>query len=292
MEVITRMGKEQNIERLRSIAIDLREDIVRAGRDVPGGVHLGGCLSLAEILAVLYFSVLRVDPRNPRWPERDRLVLSKGHGNLALCAVLARRGFFPLKDLAGFNTLGSPYSMHADFHRVPGVEASTGSLGHGLPIAVGMALSGRVNGAEWRVYCLLSDGEMMEGSSWEAMMAAAHHRLSNLTAIIDRNRFSLDGPTAEVMGLEPLLDKCIAFGWRTLPVDGHDVQGLLDALTLPPRGDPRPTMIVAHTVKGSGVSFLQNRASSHWGQLTPQQADEAFAELAQARGRISRIGAE
>ncbi len=285
------MGEEREVERLQSIAIDLREDIVRAGRDVPGGIHLGGCLSLAEILASLYFSVLRVDPQNPHWPERDRLVLSKGHGNLALCAVLARRGFFPLENLAGFNTLGSPYSMHADFQRVPGVEASTGSLGHGLPIAVGMALSGKIDGASWRVYCLLSDGEMMEGSTWEAMMAAAHHGLSNLNAIMDRNRFSLDGPTAEVMGLEPLLDKCIALGWRTLEVDGHNVQTLLNAFAVPLPEDPRPTMIIAHTVKGSGVSFLENRTSSHFGQLTPQQADEALAELAQARRRLSESGA-
>ncbi len=285
------MGEEREVERLQSIAIDLREDIVRAGRDVPGGIHLGGCLSLAEILASLYFSVLRIDPQNPHWPERDRLVLSKGHGNLALCAVLARRGFFPLENLAGFNTLGSPYSMHADFHRVPGVGASTGSLGHGLPIAVGMALSGKIDGASWRVYCLLSDGEMMEGSTWEAMMAAAHHGLSNLNAIMDRNRFSLDGPTAEVMGLEPLLDKCIALGWRTLEVDGHNVQTLLNAFAVPLPEDPRPTMIIAHTVKGSGVSFLENRTSSHFGQLTPQQADEALAELAQARRGLSESGA-
>jgi transketolase len=285
------MDGELDTDRLRNMAIDLREDVVRAGRDVAGGVHLGGCLSLAEILAVLYFSVLRVDPHNPRWPERDRLVLSKGHGNLALCAALARRGFFPLEDLAGFNTLGSPYSVHADYHRVPGVEASAGSLGHGLPIAVGMALSGRIDGADWRVYCVLSDGEMMEGSSWEAMMAAAHHKLRNLTAIIDRNRFSLDGPTAEVMNLEPLLDKCTAFGWRTLEVDGHDVGALLDVLAPPSQGDSRPTMIVAHTVKGCGVSFLENRTSSHWGQLTPQQADQALEELRQSRAGIERAGA-
>jgi transketolase len=284
------MSQAQDIDRLRNVAIDLREDIVRAGRDVAGGVHLGGCLSLAEVLAVLYFSVLRVDPHNPRWPERDRLVLSKGHGNLALCAALARRGFFPSEDLVTFNALGSPYSMHADFHRVPGVEASAGSLGHGLPIAVGMALSGKVDGAEWRVYCLLSDGEMMEGSSWEAIMAASHHQLGNLTAIVDRNRFSLDGPTAEVMGLEPLRDKCIAFGWRTLEVDGHNVQALLDGLAPPAQEDPRPTMIIARTVKGSGVSFLENRTSSHWGELTPQQADEALAELAKSRARIKESG--
>jgi transketolase len=278
--------RQQEINRLRRLALDLRADIVRAGRDVSGGVHLGGSLSLAEILSVLYFSLLRVDPKRPDWPERDRLVLSKGHGNLALCAALGRRGFFPIEELSSFNVLGSPYSMHADFHRVPGIEASAGSLGHGLPIAVGMALSGKLDGAGWRVYCLLSDGEMMEGSSWEAMMAAAHHKLHNLTAIIDRNRFSLDGPTAEIMDLEPLYDKCVAFGWRTLEVDGHDVAALLEALAPPPEGDQRPTMIIAHTVKGSGVSFLENRTSSHFGSLSAEQADQALAELQQAGASI------
>jgi transketolase len=285
------MSQDDQVGRLRDIAMDIREDIVRMGRDVVGGVHLGGCLSLAEILAVLYFAILRVDPHNPDWPGRDRLVLSKGHGNLALCAALARRSFFPLEELRGFNTLGSPYSMHADMHRVPGVEASAGSLGHGLPISVGLALAGKIDAAPWRVYCILSDGEMMEGSSWEAMMSAAHYELHNLTAIIDRNRFSLDGPTEEIMSLEPLREKSLAFGWRTLKVDGHDVRHLLDAFAPAPAGNKRPTMIIADTVKGSGVSFLEGRTESHFAQLTPQQAEQALAEIGRARAPIAETGA-
>ena len=290
-EVLADMSQDEQVRQLRNIAVDIREDIVRLGRDCAGGVHLGGCLSLAEILSVLYFAILRVDPRNPGWPERDRLVLSKGHGNLALCAALARRGFFPLEELRGFNTLGSPYSMHADMHRVPGVEASAGSLGHGLPISVGLALASRINAAPWKVYCILSDGEMMEGSSWEAMMSAAHYGLHNLTAVIDRNRFSLDGPTEQIMSLEPLRTKSRAFGWRTLEVDGHDVQGLLEAFAPAPEGNRGPTMIIARTVKGSGVSFLEGRTESHFGQLTPQQAEQALAELERARAQIAGEGA-
>lgn len=285
------MSQNDQVGHLRDIAMDLREDIVRMGRDIAGGAHVGGCLSLAEILAVLYFAVLRVDPHNPAWPGRDRLVLSKGHGNLVLCAALARRGFFPLEELRGFNTLGSPYSMHADMHRVPGVETSAGSLGHGLPISVGLALAGKIDAAPWRVYCILSDGEMMEGSSWEAMMSAAHYDLHNLTAVIDRNRFSLDGPTEEIMSLEPLRAKSSAFGWRTLEADGHDVQHLLDALAPAPAGDRRPTMIIANTVKGNGVSFLEGRTESHFAQLTPQQAEQALAEIGRARAQVAETGA-
>ncbi|MGD2165086.1 MAG: transketolase [Anaerolineae bacterium] len=273
-------------KRLRHIAVDLREDIVRIGHICEFGVHLGGTLSLAEILSVLYFHILRVKPDNPEWPERDRLVLSKGHGNLGLCAALARRGFFPLERLNQFNQLNSPFSMHADQERVSGVEVSAGALGHGLPIAVGMALSSRVEGASWRTCCILSDGEMMEGSSWEAMMAAAHYDLDSLTAIIDRNRLSLDGHTKDVMTLEPLAEKCRAFGWTTLEVDGHDVAALANALSPEAGKEGRPKMVIANTVKGSGVSFLEDRASSHFGHLTAQEAQQAQAELEEMRARI------
>ena len=273
-------------QRLRHIAVDLREDIVRIGHTCDFGVHLGGSLSLAEILSVLYFHVLRVKPDDPGWAERDRLVLSKGHGNLALCAALARRGFFPFEGLDQFNQLNSPFSMHADHERVPGVEASAGALGHGLPIALGMALSSRIEDASWRTYCILSDGEMMEGSSWEAMMAAAHFGLDSLTAIIDRNRLSLDGHTRDVMTLEPLAEKCRAFGWTTLEVDGHDVTALMDALSAEVAQEGRPKVVIANTVKGSGVSFLEDRASSHFGHLTEEETHQARAELEEMRAQI------
>lgn len=274
-------------KRLRNIAVDLREDIVRIGHTCDFGVHLGGTLSLAEIVSVLYFHVLRVDPDKPKWPQRDRLVLSKGHGNLVLNAALARRGFFPLEELEQFNELTCPYSMHADWKRVPGVDASAGSLGHGLPISVGMALASRVEGASWRTYCIVSDGEMMEGSSWEAMMAAAHYGLDSLTAIVDRNRFSLDGRTQDVMTLEPLVEKCRGFGWTTIEVDGHDVAELVDALSPEAREAGRPTIVIANTVKGSGVSFLENRTSSHFGHLSEEDFKQAQAEVEQMRARIA-----
>jgi transketolase len=275
------MDKEK-IPVLRQKALEIREDIVRTSRDCVEGVHIGGSLSLAEILAVLFFEVARIDPQNPNWPARDRIVLSKGHGNAGFAAAMARRGFFPLEELNRFDMLDAPLSMHVDKHRMPGVEISSGSLGHGLPVSVGMALSGMLDKATWRVYCILGDGELMEGSVWEAVMSAGHYKLDNLTAIVDRNRFSLDGPTEEIMSLEPLADKFRDFGWFVLEVDGHDVESLLEAFQASSEKG-KPKVIIASTVKGKGVSFLENKTSSHFARLKPEQAEQALAEIAQAR---------
>jgi len=278
------MDKEKIIE-LKYKAQEIREDIVRTSRDCIEGVHIGGSLSLAEILAVLFFEVAKIDPQNPKWPERDRIVLSKGHGNVGFAAAMARRGFFPLEELKRFDLLDAPLSMHVDKHRMPGVEISSGSLGHGLPVSVGMALSGLLDKAMWRVYCILGDGELMEGSVWEAVMSAAHYRLDNLTAIVDRNKFSLDGPTEEIMSIEPLADKYRDFGWFVMQVDGHDVESLLGAFnTIVEKGKPK--VIIADTVKGKGVSFLENKTSSHFARLKPEQAEQALAEIAQVKEQI------
>jgi transketolase len=275
------MGQEK-IKELEKIARLIREDVVRTARDCAEGVHIGGSLSIAEILAVLYFSVLRVDPQRPDWPERDRFILSKGHGNVGLSAAMARRGYFPLDELSRFDQLGARLSMHIDKHRMPGVEISSGSLGHGLPVSVGLALAGKLDRAAWKVYCVLGDGEMMEGSVWEALMSAAHYKLNNLTAIIDRNRFSLDGPTEEIMRLEPLADKIKAFGWWVVEVDGHNVAQLLKAFAEEVPGGDRPKMVIAHTVKGKGVSFLENTTGSHFAHLKPEQAEQALKDIAMA----------
>lgn len=277
---------EKLIHDLRLMANTIRTDIVTTARDCAEGVHAGGSLSLAETLAVLFFSELNIDPKNPKDPNRDRLILSKGHTNIGLSSAMAHKGYFSVDELKRFDQLGAPLSMHVDMHRMPGVEISSGSLGHGLPVAVGMALAGKLDKAAWRVFVIVGDGEIMEGSCWEAMMAAAHFKLNNLTMILDRNRFSLDGPTETVMSLEPFEDKLRAFGWRVLSVDGHDVAALLKAFADKAPGDDRPRVIVCNTIKGKGVSFLENTAASHFSQLKPEKAAIALEELAAARAAI------
>ena len=266
------------IKQLKRMAVNIREDIVRTSRDCSEGVHVGGSLSMAEILSVLFFEVARVDPKNPKWEDRDRIVLSKGHGNVGFAAAMARRGFFPLEELKHFDMLDAPLSMHVDKHRMPGVEISSGSLGHGLPISVGIALGGKMDKADWKVYCILGDGELMEGSVWEAAMSAPHFKLDNLTAIVDRNQFCLDGPTEEIMTLEPLSKKFTDFGWFVLEADGHDVEDLLKAFnTTCPVGIPK--VIIANTLKGKGVSFIENTTASHFARFKPEQAEQALVEL-------------
>jgi transketolase len=249
-----------------------------------GSGHPGGSLSAADILTVLYFGVLRLDPARPDWPERDRFVLSKGHGAPALYAVLAERGFFPVAELEGLRRLGSRLQGHPDMKSTPGVEASTGSLGQGLSYAVGLALAGKLDGASWRVYALLGDGEIQEGQVWEAAMAASHYGLGNLTAFVDYNGLQIDGPVDKVMSIAPVAEKWRAFGWRVLEIDGHDLRAIQDAVA-PVSGGPgagaggRPTMIIARTVKGRGVSFMENRAEWHGKAPSREQLAAALVEL-------------
>ncbi len=277
------MTDKHAIQTLQKISLDYRERIIHLANDQKFGVHLGGSLSLAEILTVLYFSVAHVDPNNPQWPDRDRIFLSKGHGNAGLLVILAMRGFFSFDVFQKFNQLGSFYSMHADA-RVAGVEHSSGSLGHGLSVAVGSALAGKMDHKSWRVYCVLGDGESMEGSVWEAMMSASHYQLDNLTAIIDRNHLSQEGRTEETMGLEPLKAKTTAFGWQTFEVDGHDVESLLKAFQQETEGKPR--MIIAHTLKGRGVPSHENIPASHFAHLTDEQTAAALTYIAADRKRL------
>jgi len=271
------------VRRLEDKAVDIRKKIIEL-TVVAGGGHIGGALSMADVVVALYYHVLRYDPRNPRWPERDRFILSKGHGALCVCPVLADVGFYPEELMANFNGLDSPFGMHPDMNKIPGIEMSTGSLGHGLSVAVGAAIAGRLDQANWRVYCLLGDGELDEGMVWEAAMSAAHFKLGNLVAIVDRNGLSLDGPTEEIMALEPLADKWRAFGWHVMEVDGHDMRQILEAFAaLPPVASPRPTCIIAKTVKGKGVGFMEGKAEWHYGGLDDEKAAEVCAELERAR---------
>lgn len=225
--------------------------------------HLGSALSLIEILRVLYDDILRVDPRAPQWSERDRFILSKGHGCLALYAILADKGFFPSDELSRFCRFDGLLGGHPDAAKVPGVEASTGALGHGLSIGVGMALAARLKRSTSRVFVVMGDGEIDEGSVWEAAMCAAKHRLANLTAIVDYNRQQSYAATAEVQDLEPLGDKWRAFGFAVYEADGHDVAYLRDVFTRLPQEPDRPTAVICHTVKGKGISFAENNLDWH-----------------------------
>lgn len=240
--------------------------------------HIGGDLSVLDILTTLYGAVLRVDPLDPQQADRDRFILSKGHCSEALYVTLAWAGFFPSAELDRFNGPGSPLNGHANRNEVPGVETNTGALGHGLPVAVGCALGARLRGAPTRVYVVLGDGELQEGSNWEAAMAAAHQRLGNLVAVVDRNRLQQGARTEETNGLDPLTDKWRAFGWHVTEVDGHDHAAIRTAVTRP--ADDRPTCVVAHTVKGKGVSFMEDRAEWHHRIPTDEQLAAALVELA------------
>lgn len=240
--------------------------------------HIGTALSMADILSVLYTRILRVDPARPDWPERDRLIVSKGHGAAILYATLAERGFFPTAWLDDYCKDGSKLIGHAS-HHVPGVEVSTGSLGHGLPIACGMALAGKREGQARRVFAILSDGELDEGSNWEAILFAPHHRLDNLTVIVDYNKIQSFGAVKDVLDIEPLRAKWEAFRWSTVEVDGHNHAQLEDALGRVPFGAGKPSAIIAHTVKGKGVSFMENRLAWHYKSPDQEQLAQALREL-------------
>ncbi len=263
-------------KRLKDKARQLREKIVEVTYTC-GGAHIGGAFSQHEILVALYYKAMTVDPKRPDWEDRDRFILSKGHGGIGHAVILGDLGYFDPKLLMDFNKTGSPFGMHLDRLKVPGVDFSTGSLGHGLALGVGAALGARQVGKAWHTYVVLSDGECAEGSVWEAAMAASNFKVSNLTAIIDRNKFSLDGPTETLMRLEPLDKKFEAFGWKALSIDGHDFDQILDAIEEARAEKERPTVIVASTVKGKGVDFMEDKAAWHYAGLDDAMRDKALA---------------
>lgn len=265
-------------KRLQDKARELRAEIVEVTYAC-GGTHIGGALSQHDILVALYYKFMNIDPKRPDWPDRDRFVLSKGHGGVGHAVILGDKGFFDRKLLPDFNKTGSPFGMHLDRLKVPGVDASTGSLGHGFAIAVGMALGARLAKKRYRVYCLIGDGECHEGSVWEAAMAAGHYRLTNLTCFVDRNGFCLDGPTEEVMKLEPLDAKFEAFGWRVLKIDGHDFDQICDAIETAHAETERPVMIIARTVKGKGVDFMENKTAWHYGGIDEEMKRKALESI-------------
>ncbi len=241
--------------------------------------HIGTCLSMADILAVLYSGILRVDPIRPDWPDRDRFILSKGHGAAIGYAVLAERGFFPVEWLNTYCQDGSKLPGHITSHGVPGVEVSTGSLGHGLPIGCGMALAGKREGKPYRVFVMLSDGELDEGSNWEAILFAPQHCLDNLVAIVDYNKIQAFGKVKEVLDLDPLADKWRAFRWAVREIDGHNYKQIEDVLASVPFESGKPSAIIAHTVKGKGVSFMENQPAWHYKSPNDEQLAQALADL-------------
>jgi len=247
------------------------------------GGHFGGSLSSVDILVALYFHILKVNPQDPDWEDRDRFILSKGHTSAALCPTLAERGYFSVQLLDTFNQSDSPFGMHPDMCKIAGCDMSTGSLGHGLPVGVGMALSGKLDAKNYKVFVLLGDGELQEGSIWEAMMAAGHYKLDNLVAIVDRNKIELDGATEEIMALEPLSKKWEDFGWSVKEIDGHNMKEILEALKKLPLREGKPSVIIAHTIKGKGVSFMENTHDWHYGKIRKEEFEKALVELGEIK---------
>lgn len=269
--------RETNLNRLRNEALKIRRNIWRA-LHASGSGHMGGSLSAADLLAALYFHHMRLRPAEPDWPDRDRFVLSKGHANAALGAVLAQAGIIDDAIIDKFYAYESLFGMHPDI-KLEGVEMSTGGLGHGLSIGLGMALGARLQERDFRVLVMIGDGELQEGSNWEAAMAAAHQRVSNLTAILDYNKVQQSGHVEKMMSLEPVADKWRAFGWEVREIDGHDMGEIVAALDALPLAADKPSIIIAHTVKGKGASFAENNHLWHSNMVTDEVYRDALAEL-------------
>ncbi len=278
-------ARQELVPRLAQAARAIRQDVIENSYKT-SSYHYGPSMSIVEMLCVLYFHKMRVDPARPDWPDRDRLVLSKGHGSAGLYAVLARKGFFPREELETMKTFGSRLQGHCDMLRTPGVEFTTGSLGHGLAIAQGMALALRIDGRPSRVYCIIGDGESDEGLIWETSMSAAKFQLDNLVCILDRNGFQSCGSTSfQMPALEPVADKWRAFGWNVLEIDGHDIAAIADALDEAETVKGKPTFILAKTVKGKGISFMENNNRFHAGTLSESEYHQAMQELSEGAAR-------
>lgn len=278
--------KLEQIQDLQLKAEKIRELIIRMAVRAGKG-HITPAFSITDLLVVLYFDLLKIDFSNPKWEARDRFILSKGHGCLAFYAVLAERGFFPTEVLESFSQLGSPLGGHPDRFRTPGVEASTGSLGHGLSVGVGMAWAGKFDKKDYHVVVLMGDGETDEGSVWEAAMFASHHKLDNLIGIVDRNRIQMTDVTEKVISLEPLTDKWRSFGWSVQEIDGHNLLQIKDSISfafLNHQG--KPHLILAHTVKGKGVSFMENKPEWHF---RIPKTDEATLAIEEIHKRIDSL---
>lgn len=276
----------EKINQLTSIAQQARKLIVEM-LICAGCGHPGGALSSLELMTALYFEVLRVDPSNAQWNERDRFILSKGHSSIGLYAILHLKGFMDLETLLTFRQDNSPLCGHPDMHKVAGVEMSTGSLGHGLSVGAGMALAAKLDNNTYKIYVLMGDGETQEGSIWEAAMFASHHKLDNLIGIVDRNMIQIDGNTEDILALEPYKAKWEAFGWQVIEIDGHDYHQIDAACTEASHPTGKPTLILANTVKGKGISFMEHNPAWHGGGLKGELAEQALQEVNAALAKES-----
>ena len=267
-----------DIEELKNMSTKVRRGIIEAVYSNKSG-HPGGSLSIADILTVLYFNELNIDEKNPDWEDRDRLVLSKGHCAPALYSVLANRGYFDVEDLKTFRNIESNLQGHPDMNKVPGVDMTSGSLGQGLSAANGMAIAGKMDNKDYRVYCILGDGEIEEGQIWEAAMTANKYKLDNLCVIVDNNNLQIDGTIEEVMSSYPIDEKFRSFGFQVINIDGHNIQEIIDAFDVAKTVKGKPTCIIAKTIKGKGVSFMENKAEWHGKAPSEEEYKQALSEL-------------
>ena len=283
----------KEILKLEYTALNIRRDILRLIKAGEAG-HSGGALSSVEILTALYFHLLRIDPNNPKWAQRDRFVLSAGHKCLVLYAALAEKGFFDKSVLDTYGDLDSKIPGHPNMHKLPGVETNTGALGHGLSIAGGMALGLRLDNSPAKVYVLMGDGELAEGSNWEAASAASMHKLENLIVFVDRNKLQISGPTVEVMSYEPLDERWRSFGWGVKIVDGHNLESIIDTVKQAPFEKGKPSVIIADTIKSKGISFAEAKVNFHYWKSNPNELEMAERDLdkieEQLKEKMERIG--
>ena len=271
-------GKITDVEELKSISKRIRIKILHM-LTLAGSGHTGGSLSAADVATAIYFSKMKFDPANPQWEDRDRFIMSKGHAAPLIYAIMAAAGYFPKETIDTLRKVESPLQGHPCCKRLPGIEVSTGSLGQGLSVANGMALGLRLDNNPARVYCIMGDGEIQEGQIWEAAMTAAHYNIDNICAVVDNNELQIDGPVEEVMGIQPVHDKWEAFGWHTISIDGHDMEEILRALDEAENTKGKPTVIIANTTKGKGVSFFENKVEYHGAAPSQDEFERAVKEI-------------
>ncbi len=272
------MFTQEEHKKLLETARTIRHSIIDTTMKA-GGAHIGGGMSALDIMVALYFKYMNIDPANPDNPERDRFVLSKGHSAIGYIPVLAECGFFDKKLLDTFNKFKSPFGMHPDSLKIAGCDASTGSLGHGLPMSVGMAMGAKIQNKKFYTYCIVGDGELNEGSNWEAAMTAAHHKVDNLLLFVDRNMHMIDGPVEEIMSIEPLTDKWRAFGWEVLEINGHDLNEIAKAIDTAHEIKGKPVVVIAKTVKGKSIDFMEDQTKWHYGAIDSEMGDKAHASV-------------
>lgn len=277
MNVITK-GKITDVQELKNIAKKIRISVLHMLTQANSG-HTGGSLSAADVAVAIYFSKMKFNPHDPKWKDRDRFILSKGHAAPLLYAIMAEAGYFPMETLDNLRKIESPLQGHPCCKSIPGIEVSTGSLGQGLSVANGMALGLRLDNNPARVYCIMGDGEIQEGQIWEAAMTSAHYKIDNLCAVVDSNELQIDGPVEEVMGIQPIHDKWEAFGWHAISIDGHDMEEILKALDEAENIKGKPTVIIANTTKGKGVSFFEDKVEYHGVAPSLEEFDKAVKEI-------------